>query len=282
MHEHPDANTRLLTFAAELAPMYQQHPAIAGALLVGSAARGWADAWSDIELLFVVTEPLSLVDRSAIAQRAGLTSRRVFGAAEGLGIEEEDGVFRGTKADLAFTPERMQALLDDVTVRASLSPKKHAIVAGIRDGQVLHADVALTVWKEQATVYPARLRRDMIENNLIFGPHRFLEMLAARQDLLLLNDILVRIGRALVNIVFALNSTFAVSDMGKWAFRALAPLPLHPTHFVERLSIMFTASPGRAVGEAGDLITEILDLVQHHVPAIDTTGVTARFNERRS
>jgi len=270
---------RLRAVAEAVAARFAREPTVSTVLLCGSVARGWDDAWSDVELVVCGETALPPEVRERIASEIGATGRRVFPGHEA--VEEEFGV-AGVKVDLAFVSEAaIGAIIEDVTQRADTNPRRHAIVAGIRDGVVLHGGSDVERWQVQAQTYPADLQVALIRRSLIFGPQLWLEMLATRDDVLALHVLLARVGQALVAIALALNRTYAMSDSGKWAMRQIAGLEVAPAHFGERLRGMLQADPRTAVAEAGLLIGEMIALVQTHIPAVDVEPVQRRIGRSR-
>jgi predicted nucleotidyltransferase len=274
------ADRDLQAVAREVAGHYAAISGVSAVLLCGSVARGWADGWSDIELLVCGDAVPSLEVREQLARALGATGRRVFPSDEGA---EEELAIGGVKVDLAFmTMAAVRGIIEDVTVRADPSPRKHAMVAGIRDAVVLQGGPEVGRWRMQAGIYPEALRIELIRRNLVFGPQWWLEMLAARDDVLALHVLLGRVGQALVSIALALNRTYAVSDSGKWAMRQATGLAVAPDGFAERLRQMLLAEPRVAVAKAGELIAEMLDLVREHAPEVAVDQVARRVASKRA
>ncbi|MBA2469531.1 MAG: hypothetical protein H0V37_09020, partial [Chloroflexia bacterium] len=220
MHVERQRNADLRNIAREIAATYGEHPGVRAVLLCGSVSRGWADRWSDIELTVCWEATPSLDVRAELAASVGADGRRVYPLGADARTHEEEFTHHGEKSDLAHMEiTAIAAILNEVTVDGDPSPRKHAFVASLRDAIALAADDLLPEWQRQAAVYPVELQRTMIGSNLIFGPHWWLEMLAERNDLLPLYDILCRIERALLGIVSALNATYLSSDAFKWSAR---------------------------------------------------------------
>lgn len=283
MDDGQERNARLRRVAGDIANVYSDDPGVRAVLLCGSVSRGWADRWSDIELTICWEALPSPQARTDLAASFGAEGRRVYPADPEVRTHEEECTLQGEKIDLAhMETEGIVAILDEVTVGCDPSLQKHALVAGVCDAVVLAGEDLVRGWQRQAAVYPDALRRTMIERNLVFGPHRWLEMLAERNDLLPLYDILCRIGRALLAIVAALNATYLSSDAFKWSQRLASRFALAPDQFAPRLERVFRAPPGEAVREAGDLIVEVFQLIGEHAPGVPLDGAVARFSAPRA
>lgn len=283
MDDNLERNARLRRIAGNIANVYSDDPGVRAVLLCGSVSRGWADRWSDIELTICWEALPSPQARTDLAASLGAEGRRVYPADPELRTHEEECTHQGEKIDLAHMETGgITAILDEVTVGCDPSLRKHALVAGVRDAVALAGEDLVRGWQRQAAVYPAELRQVMIERNLVFGPHWWLEMLAERNDLLPLYDILCRIGRALLAIVAALNAAYLPSDGFKWSQRLASGFALGPSEFALRLERVFRAPPVEAVREAGDLIVEVFQLIGEHAPGAPIDGALARFSTPRA
>jgi hypothetical protein len=212
----------------------------------------------------------------------GATSHRVFGREAETGAWEEEFAVQSYKVDLAqMAVHDITSLLRRVTVESDTSLQKHAIVAGIRDALPLHGKDLAQEWQRQAQVYPPELRRGMIRTNCAFGPQWWLEMLADRNDLLLLHDVLSRIGHMLLGTLLGLNETYTVSPSYKWSGKMARQLTIAPQNFSGRLEALFRLQPADGVAEAGRLIEETFALVHRHAPEINVDQAYSRFSARR-
>lgn len=283
MHEAVDRIAELRQIAQEIASHYADHPGVWAVLLGGSVARGWADRWSDIELT-VCWEAMPSQDvRTDLAAIIGGEGRRAYPVDPDIRTHEEEFTYHREKIDLAhMETAAIAAILDEVTVQCDPSLRKQACVAGLRDAIAFAGDELPQAWQLRAAIYPDELRRTMIERNLVFGPHWWLEMLAERNDLLPLYDILCRIERALMGIVAALNATYLAGDAFKWSARQAAGFPIAPADFAGRLQLVLRAPPVDAVRVAGALIAEIFELIGEHAPEVAIDGALARFSSLRA
>jgi hypothetical protein len=268
--------------AGHVAATYRPRAGLRGAMLSGSVARGWADRWSDIEIgLFwdVLPGTDSLGD---MATALDVTERDVYTDEEQYGIVNEEFVCQGIKVDLVhMTVNAMSQTLEAATLHGRAELETQARVAAVRDAIPLAGRDLIAEWQAASAIYPAHLRRDLIERNLIFGPHKWLDMLVARRDVLVLYDILCRIERALVSILLALNSTYAASDSFKWIGRTVDQLAIAPVDVSDRLELLLCSEPAVGVTVAMALIDETLELVGTHVPEIDLAPVLSRIHSAR-
>ena len=274
-----DTSRRLLALAQDIGSAYGANREVAAVLVGGSVSRGHADRWSDLELgVFWVAAP-SAGARAALADAAGAADRRVFPDAGLPDASEEDYLVDGVKVDVVhLTVAAAARVVDDVTERADPTVAKHVLVATLRHGVPLHGGALLAGWRARAAAYPGELRVAMVEQHLAFGPHWWLEMLAERDDVPYLHDLLCRVERSVLGALFGLNQVYPPSATLKWAARTAESLAVAPPNLAPRLKRVFRAAPREGVQEARRLIDETVDLVDAHLPAFDTAPVRARLS----
>ena len=274
-----ETSARLLAVAQDIASVYATDRGVAAALVGGSVSRGYADAWSDLELgIFWAAAP-SEGARAAPADAAGAADRRVFPDASLPGAWEEDYLIDGIKIDVVhFTVAAAARVLHDVTERADPTVAKHVFVSTVRHGIPLHGPALLAEWRVQTAAYPDELRRAVVGQHLAFGPHWWLEMLAERDDVPYLYDLLCRVEQSVLGTLFGLNRLYPPSATLKWAGQIAKDLAVAPPDLAAHLKRVFRAAPREGVQEARRLIDETVDLVDAHLPGFDTVPVRARLS----
>ena len=195
-------------------------------VLTGSVSRGMADETSDIEMLVVTEEQLSLDEafaRSGLPEPQtwgpqGTPANRVFGYREGVPIEQ-------IWWSRAHADEQIAA---------------HNAADAIANGVALRTSGLLARWQEQLRDYPEELARERIEQAAeTWGGY-------APEGVLTLTRDGERVARAqrmvgdaerIVRIVFALNRTWEPTL--KRLARRVEPLPVKPDRLAERLEASF-------------------------------------------
>jgi predicted nucleotidyltransferase len=194
-------------------------------VLTGSVARGMADDVSDIEMLVVTEEQLSLAEAFELARRAGLEerdswgdpstpTRRVFGYLDGQPVETiwwsrelaEESFAAGGSAE---------ALANGVPLRTS----------GLLEG-----------WQEQLADYPNELAAERIEQAAErwggFAPAGLLTLV--REDVTLARmEWLVESAQRVLAIVYALNRVH--QPTAKRLEARVKVLPIKPERLAERV-----------------------------------------------
>ena len=194
-------------------------------VLTGSVSRGVADGVSDIELLVVTEDPLSLEEAFELARRAGLEerdswgdpstpTRRVFGYLEGQPVETI-WWSRELAEELFATGGSAEALANGAPLRTS------GLLAG---------------WQEQLADYPDACFAERIEKAAErwggFAPAGLLTIV--RPDCALARmEWLVDSAQCVLTIVFALNRVH--QPTAKRLAVRVEPLALKPERLAERI-----------------------------------------------
>ena len=246
-------------------------------IIGGSVSRGHADRWSDLEIGIFWSEIPPEPVRASLAKNARLRNWRAFAGATSVGGIEEEADAEGIKIDLVHMDSlAVERLVHDVVDRAEAALDKQSVVAAIWDGVPIHGEALLKRWRELADPYPPALRLAMVKNQLVFGPHSWLEMLADRRDLLPLHVLLCRIQTAILGILLGVNGIYAPSVTPKWTRQLIERFEFAPDDLAPRFDQMLTGDAKTAVHLADRLIEETLALVERHLPVIDTTRVRSR------
>ena len=102
-------------------------------------------------------------------------------------------------------------------------------------------------------------------------------MMAARGDLLYLMEQLVQAEKSVLGVLCALNRVYAPHEW-KRMDSVLNPLPIAPSDLSTRLRQVLRTEPIAAVAELGQLIDETLDLIDTHLPTIETAPIRTRLH----
>jgi predicted nucleotidyltransferase len=213
-------------------------------VVTGSVSRGVADEVSDIELLVVTGEQLSLEEAFELARRAGLEgldswgdpstpTRRVFGYLDGEPVETI-WWSRELAEELFATGGSAEALANGVALRTS----------GL-----------LADWQSRLADYPSELAAERIEKAAErwggFAPAGLLTLV--REDVALARmEWLVESAQRVLAIVFALNR-LPLPTAKRLAAR-VEPLALKPERLAERIDEALAESDPRT---AVRLMTEL-------------------------
>lgn len=272
-----DHTAARLAVARDLAARLDS-PSVAAIGVIGSVARGWADRWSDLELMVVWETVPGEDERGRWLAAAGVSAVRSFPADAPVRADDE-GRIAGLKVDVSHVAT---ADLDAASRQlrhgepgdAALPAQR--LAASVLSGVPLAGEPAWASLVEGLGRYPAGLARRTLAGAVHFGPHAWLTMLAERGDVAPLHDALVRVSRTLLVAWFALNDRFVATSDGKWAGRYVATLPLVPVQAASRLRDLFEGPLTSRAAGAATLIDETLALADERFGADLVAPVRAR------
>jgi hypothetical protein len=260
--EHVRALARRVVDAAlELGPLR-------GALLAGSGARGDADFYSDVDLLFYVDElpPEDRLDRL----------REALGGASPVPIapphlmQFEVG---GVAVQVGYsTVEQMDAELERALVRLEeiVGSPNQKLLSGLLEGLPLYGDELIARWRDRAAVYPDGLRLAAIEHHWRFFPLWFYDdAMALRDSELWRLDMLLEAAFNLLGVLAALNRVYYARFELKRLRKLEAKLVLAPHGLADRLESLFRLQPSEAATELGRLVVETRELVAGELPELE-------------
>ena len=277
----PVAIERRRAIARRAAEAYIANPAVAAVLLAGSVARGLADELSDIELDIYWRRPPSDEERIATVEGAGW--ERVY--AEEDEHEWADGYrIDGVKLDAGnFVTSTIDSYLTAALEDADTEPELQVRITALLHGKALYGEPLIDAWRQRCAAYPTRLAIAMVAKGLAaLWPLERLEMLVARDDVLLLHRDLVDNLQGLLDALFGLNRVFAPHPFHKWLESEASLLPIKPDDLVPRIQRLLRAAPVEAVDEIAALAEETFDLVEAHLPEFRIAPARAAFAFRRT
>jgi predicted nucleotidyltransferase len=264
------ASERLRQLARELVAAAAERVPVRAALLAGSAARGDADFYSDLDLLLYVDElpgPDVLPSlRSAVGGGEPVEPR----ANEGfLG---EVFFVRGVRTEASFltveiVESRLDELLSDIDRFDSPSQK---ILMGIAEGHPLRGEALVSRWQERLRAYPEPLRAQLIERHWRVLPLWYYDdVIAARDAELWRLDALLDAAFDLLAVLAALNHVYFTRFELKRTRQLVARLDLAPPRLADRLESLFRLEPEAAAVELARLVEETRTLVLAELPELD-------------
>ncbi len=260
---------------------YAANPEARVVMVAGSTGRGTADRYSDLEIDVYWREPPGDEERRAAAEGAGGAALQVFPYEEDEWAEEIDvgGFHVGTSTFLVATMERyLSAVLDEY----STDPLAQVRLYSVLHAQTLVGEGLVAQWRARAAAYPLKLSHAMLRENLVFDGFGYAEeMLAARDDVLLLADVYCRVARQVLGALLGLNRLYLPNPTFKGMDEIIGEMRLTPPHLSSRLKTVFRLPPHDGVRHLHAVCEDTLDLVDQHVPAFDTAPYRAKLPRRR-
>lgn len=275
------ATTWRLALAQKIAASYAQNPNARVVMIAGSVGRGTADRYSDIEVDVYYEKPPTEAERIAgVEGCSGVVDK--FDEDEDEWEEQMflDGFHAATSTFLISTMERYLA---EVVDQYQIAPSAQTRLYSLQHALPVKGETQSQQWLAKAAAYPEGLVHTMLQEYLPFRGFWYAEeMLAARDDLLLLYDIFVRVERQILGALLGLNRLYmSTPDHMKHMDEMIGEMPLKPANLSPRLKQAFRLEPVQGVQSLKEIIAEILGLVEQHVPTFDTTPYQANFGKRR-
>jgi hypothetical protein len=270
-----------LRFAQRLAPAYATLPDVSAVLLGGSASRGWADRYSDIEVgVFWKNVPTD-EERMHIAEQVGGERIRADSYNPEQQVWLEEYVVDGVSIDLVHrTVETTEQLITDVLTRYDIVDYKQILLVALQDGFPFSGGEVLERWQAQIDPYPDGLMLAMLDAHLRFNPWWYVEAFALRNDFVLVYQALTTVSQRLLYALLALNKSYYPGM--KWVSKHLARLAIVPPSFAARLQHCFDGEMRHGIQDMRLLVEETFTLASIYAPSIDWAGRQQRLRSVRT
>ena len=256
--------------ASRIVDEVRRHVPLRAALLAGSAGRGDADFYSDIDLLLYVAE-LPTDETVAVVRDAvgGTNASRKERTERACG---EEFALDGVRTEMVFFEVReFEARLDDLLDRlVDFDAPTQKILMGLADGLALEGDELIERWRARVSDFPEPLRRAMIERYWKFFPLWYYgDVIAERDAELWRLDVLLEAAFNLLGVLSALNRLYFTRFELKRTRATIAKMELAPVGLADRVESLFDLEPSAAAGELGRLVDETRALVLRELPDLE-------------
>jgi hypothetical protein len=265
------ASEHLRLFARRIVDETLERVTLRAALLAGSAGRGDADHYSDIDLLLYVDQIPSR-DVVAVVRQAvgGIGGGPTVQPTEQFSTEEFD--LNGVRVELSFTTVSwMDARLDDLLERLiDFDSPSQKILSGLLEGLPLYGPELIGRWKARVERYPEPLRRKMVQRYWSFFPLWYGNAALAKRDAELWRlDVLMDAAFNLLGVLAGLNRLYFTRFQFKRTRAYIAGMKIAPARLAERLESLFRLDPKSAAAELARLVEETAALVTEELPGFD-------------
>ena len=256
---------RRIQFAERIAKaVYVGNPKVVSVAISGSVGRGWADAYSDIELDVYWQEPPTDAERLAAIE--GVNGRILMFEPFQDDEWSEDYLVGDMQMDLShFLVRTIDQYLDDVLLRFDTAVLKQLRHSALVESTPLHGHQQITEWQQRVAPYPDGLREAMIKKYLLagrLGIWYLRETLLAREDYFMLTNVFNEMLTAVLGGLLALNRHYIGHPGFKWSTKVADELPIKPPNFGQRLQAIYRLPPEKAVSILHTLLLETLDLME--------------------
>jgi hypothetical protein len=270
-----DATTHLRALARRVVDSYLARGEPRAALLVGSAATGDADAYSDLDLIVYFDRVPSPEVVAETPRELGATWYRSKAWSDGSGEPDEHGYGEryevgGIECQVGLASVgAVERLIARVVVDLDLTEERLKIMSGLHEGLALHGENLIEQWRERSA-YTDELRRATIEKRWKFFPWwYFQERLRTRDATAWRHEVLAQSVYGIVGVLAALNGIYFSSFEFKRASRFVSRFEVAPPDLAARLEALFSSDERAAIEELERLVAETRALVAERVPDLD-------------
>jgi hypothetical protein len=270
-----------LSLARQLVPAYTEYPHVQAVILGGSAARGYADPYSDLELGVFWSQPPTNQDRErAFARACGARlTMDAYDPAYQWWIE--DYYVQGVNIDVVHrTIPTTDQLIADVIERSDTSLYKQTLIAAIRDAVPFVGHSHILRWQSQTEQYPNALMYAVVQASMTLKPWWSVEVAAQRDSLILVHQALSVVSEKVLAALLAINRQYHPGI--KWLPDVIAKLAIAPEAFHTRLRRCFEGPLDGRVLHMAALIEDVFTLAERHVPSLNIASVRTSFHQRRA
>lgn len=278
-----DASAYLLKLARRVAEPYRQLPQLRAFIVTGSVADDSADVYSDLDLIAYYDELPSDDELAAARQHNQAENFVWFIQAREEGTVADMYDVHGVQCQLmhntiAAWEQQMALILEQHEVETPL----HKAMSGVQKSIPLHGPELIRQWQERIADYPEPLARAMVEHHLQFFPLWGLQAyLDARDAALWRSQMLLEAAQNILGVLAGLNRRYYTTFQFKRMRHFVEQLAIAPENLSDRLEYLLRAEPGLAAAELERLVREIAELVERHMPEVDTSGARKRLGWRR-
>jgi hypothetical protein len=277
-----DQNQYLLAFAKHNAQAYIANPKAKAAMVTGSVAEGLCDEYSDCEIIFYYDELPSAEElRLARQQNHGSEPLWSLGNLQ-EGSFGESYLVQGVEFQVGHESiANWEKEIANILVEFDLSPMMKAM-SGTLIGLPLYGEPLIQQWKAQIANYPDGLAQRMVEQYLkFFAIWGMYEKLARRDTTLWYHQVLVESSQNILGVLSGLNRLYYTTFQFKRMSRFIMQMEIAPKNLAERLEGLFKHPAPVAVCELEALVRETIELVEVHMPQIDTSAAKQKLGWRQ-
>ena len=182
-----------LTVAGQIAPHYAAYPHVEAVVVLGGVARGWADHYSDIDMVVYWSSPPTESERRDVIEKTG----GILWHLDDTFATEPDPTLRywwedyhlvgdehsGLKIDVGHhLAADMDAIVEAVTQQHDQHALKHEMLYSIKRVHAFYGHERVAAWAQAAGSCPEPLVQRIVEENLRLNPFWFATACAERGD----------------------------------------------------------------------------------------------------
>jgi hypothetical protein len=175
-----------------------------------------------------------------------------------------------------------EARLDEVLGEIKPDGPWQKVLAHYPDALPLAGADLVMGWKARIRDYPAGWARAMVDHHLnVFPIWRAYDQMAARDATLWTHQMLVEGAQGILGMLAGLNGVYWSSFQFKRSHDFAGGLRWKPPRLADRIDSLFRGDVPAAVADLETLVAETLDLVDRHLPGLETGTLRATIGARQ-
>ena len=275
------ASAYLRELAKRNTEVYRAFPTCRAILLTGSASEGLSDQYSDLDIIIYYDELPPEEDLVAARDENGGANLRIFGPRTDTDFGEQYTV-RGVECQFIHsTIASWESQIASVLVELDVKSPIQKALGGMQEALPLYGEALIRQWQSTLSQYPDALRDAMVREHLSFFPLWGLQdRLEVRDATIWVHQVLVENAYNLLAVLAGLNRRYFSNFQFKRMQRFVKTLQIVPVDFGQRTEALFHTRAEDAALELEKLVQETLDLLDQHMPHIDTKAARARIGWR--
>lgn len=262
---------------------YMANPKTRAVMVTGSLAEGLCDEYSDCDVMFYYDElPTEAELARSRQQNPGAELVEILGNPTEGAVGETlciDGVeCQFAHATIAQWEREIASILEAFDITSPIMKGMSGTLSGIP----LYGEPLIQQWKTRIADYPDGLAQKMVEHYLTFVPlWGMQEKLARRDTTLWYHQILVESAQNILGVLSGLNRLYFSIFQFKRMGRFVEQMAIAPADLSARLEGLFHREPPIAARELEDLVRETTELVDIHMPQVDTSLAKRKLGWRQ-
>ncbi|HEX5801330.1 MAG TPA: hypothetical protein VFY02_14570 [Gaiellaceae bacterium] len=265
-------------FAERYLQPYGEHAAARMGVLGGSVAQGVADRWSDCDtLVYWDAIDSDWLETPRAAMPAGGGERFTWVESFPGNAWLEQYRFGRLKVDVAHVRLGwLHELIDGVLAGTDTDTTSLDVLRGVEEAIVLFGEDEYEPIRARVQDYPHELRLALVRKHLAITPSWIYDGMGRdRGDLVVFYEYVLAALRSLVGILAGLNSVYVAPDKLKRVGAVVGRMELAPPDAAARLDALLDLPRERVKPELDDLVARTYELVEAHLPEVDTARARA-------
>lgn len=263
--------------AAEFAKRIVSYRNLEAIVIGGSVARGYADEFSDLEIiLFWNTLPKDKVRLRIVDDLQGYFLFGYDGPSR-----EDQLIIDGLQVDVwHIAVSHQEATIDRVLKQYASDMGSLNAMDTIRNSIPLFGEKLVRSWKKRAEQYPQALAEKILDEHLESFRVDYLTLAENRKDPTGFYSQLSFLQQEAFLVLLALNKLYFPTF--KWLYKSLQDMQIKPANTAERFQKAYEDPHITAISETREILEEIVQLIGHHIPDYVTDPIRRRLEYTRS